>query len=397
MGITIRAATADDTEAMRHVDGRNFGSEVSQADLELRMGVMDLDRFFLAFDGKELVGITGIFGFDVTLPGGAALPMGGITWASVAVTHRRQGVLSSLMARCHDDVDERSEPLAMLGASEGGIYERFGYGICSRHVGFAIDARRAIIRPEYVPRPGTVRFLDDDAAAPHIAATWERYRPQRPCEVSRSEAWHRMMAAARRDIEGDETRTFYLGHADGYAAYRVNSVWNSGAPAHTLWVNELVALTPDAHAALWHTLLSTDLIGTVRTRRMPIDDPLPYLLTDQRQCAMVSNHDGAWANVRDLAACFAARRYAVADRMVMEVDGVRYAVEGAADGAEVTKVRSAPDVRLTRAAAGSLLFGGVSVSALVAGRRATVRNAALARKLDAFVGWSPQPASQTDF
>ncbi|MFT3852789.1 MAG: GNAT family N-acetyltransferase [Ilumatobacteraceae bacterium] len=44
----------------------------------------------------------------------------------VAATHRRQGLLRRLMDACHDDIDARREPVAMLFASEGGIYERFG-------------------------------------------------------------------------------------------------------------------------------------------------------------------------------------------------------------------------------------------------------------------------------
>ena len=71
----------------------------------------------------------------MTLPGGAAVPTGGVTWVSVAVTHRRQGLLGRLLEATHEDIDGRGEPLAALTASEGGIYERFGYGIASRASG----------------------------------------------------------------------------------------------------------------------------------------------------------------------------------------------------------------------------------------------------------------------
>jgi predicted acetyltransferase len=399
MGILIRTATADDTDAMRQVDGRNFGFDMTQADLELRTGVMDLDRFFLAFDGRELIGITGSFSFDVTLPGGATLPMGGVTWVSVAVTHRRRGVMSQLMARAHADIDERGEPLAMLGASEGGIYERLGYGISSRDTTYSIATQRAVIDDDRqpAPPPGAVRFVSDDDVIATVTPLWDRYRITRPHEVSRSEAWHRMMLANRQQAEGEETRGFYLAHRDGYASYRVVGTWTDRAPAHTLWVNEFVALTPAAHGALWHTLLSTDLVTTVKTRCIPPDDPLGYLLTDQRQFVMATNHDGGWTNIRDVARAFSTRRYAVADRVVIEVDGVRYAIDGGPDHAGVSRVRSKPDVTLTHAAAGSLLFGGVGVSALTAGRRATARDAATARRLDAFFRWSPDPYSQTQF
>ena len=47
---------------------------------------------------------------------------------SVASTHRRQGLLTSMMRRQLDDVRAWGEPLAVLTASEPGIYGRFGYG-----------------------------------------------------------------------------------------------------------------------------------------------------------------------------------------------------------------------------------------------------------------------------
>ena len=96
----------------------------------------------------------------MTLPGGRDVPTGGVTWVSVAVTHRRQGVLKQLMQAVHDDIDERGEPLAALTASEGGIYERFDYGIATRRRVVSIDRRRAALAEQFRPPPGTVRLVD---------------------------------------------------------------------------------------------------------------------------------------------------------------------------------------------------------------------------------------------
>ena len=74
-------------------------------------------------------------------------------------------------------------------------------------------------------------------------------------------------------------------------------------------VTEFVAITSDAHAALWHTLLSVDLVGPIISREMPVDDPLPYLLTNPRALQTTMLNDGIWVNVRDVAASFSARRY----------------------------------------------------------------------------------------
>ena len=84
-----------------------------------------------------------------------------MTWVSVAVTHRRQGIMTRLLDAVHDDIDARGEPLAALTASEGGIYERLGYGIATRR---RIDQHRpaggAPAGRASPPRSGTVRIVD---------------------------------------------------------------------------------------------------------------------------------------------------------------------------------------------------------------------------------------------
>ena len=85
--------------------------------------------------------------------------------------------------------------------------------------------------------------------------------------------------------------------------------WNDGRPAHTLDLDELVAVTDEARLALWQVLLNIDLVGTITTRQLPIDDPLPYLLTNPRVVRTVGMNDGVWVNVRDVPICFGARTY----------------------------------------------------------------------------------------
>ena len=65
---------------------------------------------------------------DVTVPGGARVPIAAVTTVTVHPTHRRRGVLRRMMDEQLDDVARRGEPLAVLTASEASIYERFGYG-----------------------------------------------------------------------------------------------------------------------------------------------------------------------------------------------------------------------------------------------------------------------------
>ena len=122
--------------------------------------------------------------------------------------------------------------------------------------------------------------------------------------------------------QGGFAPAFFLAHRDGYAVYRIQEQWNDGRPAHNMQLIELVATSGEAHAALWHTLLGVDLVGPITSRQVPIDDPLPYLLTDQRALRTTDLNDGVWVNVRDVATSFVgAHATAATDRLVVEIDG----------------------------------------------------------------------------
>ena len=47
-------------------------------------------------------------------------------------THRRRGLLRTMMTRLLEDSVEHGESVSMLTASEASIYERFGYGVSTR-------------------------------------------------------------------------------------------------------------------------------------------------------------------------------------------------------------------------------------------------------------------------
>jgi len=397
MPITYRTAEEADWPAICHVDARSFGFLYTPDQMERVRPLHDMSRFELAMDGKELVGVVGVFTLKTTVPGGAQLRMGGVTWVSTAATHRRQGLLTELMARSLADIDRRGEPVAMLGASESGIYERFGFGAATQLRSTTLDRRLAQLRPEFRPKPGAVRFVAGDEAARHVAKIWPRFETQRAGEVARNEVWHRTLFEMNAQPRGGFSPAFYLAHRDGYAIYRVEEHWNDGQPAHDLQVVELVSVTGDAHAALWHTLLGVDLVGPITSRQIAIDDPLPYLLTNPRALRTTALLDGYWVNVRDVGACFSARSYSTEDRVVIEVDGTRWAIDGGPAGGTCRRVRTRPDLTMSTATAGVLLLGGVQATALAAGRRIEARNAEALRRADVFFLTAPAPHCQTHY
>lgn len=401
MTVNIRQPAPNELEELVTLDFRNFGATVEDGDVDEVRGELPLERFLVAEDNGRLVAAAGSYGMELTLPGPTTLPVSGVTWVSVAASHTRRGLAARLMAGLDDMAAGFGEPLLALTASEGGIYERFGYGNATTTRVTEIDRRRTTLDPRWQPDPVELVAAQDHVA--ELMERYERYRLAQVGEVSRpTEEQFRVFTMNR------NKPPFAALHPDGYALYTIEPKWNDGHPAHDLRVSDLIAATPEAHLALWNLLLSIDLVGTIRGyRAMALDDPLPYLLTDPRAARTTDLNDGLWVKVADPMAAFAARSYRVDDRLVLAVvESVDDLVGGAEPAATVAISASGgtgdcattdeePDLRLTRAALGPLLLG-CSASQAALGRRIAGSAAALGRA-DAFFGWSPSAHCRTGF
>ena len=138
MGVDIRAVKTDEElEAFVRTDVRSFGLSWRDDAVDRARRSLELDRTRAAFDTDDgtVVGCSAQLTWQVTVPGGASVPSAAVTWVSVRGTHRRRGVLTSMIGALCDDAVQRGEPLAILFASESVIYGRFGYGAaCARSI-----------------------------------------------------------------------------------------------------------------------------------------------------------------------------------------------------------------------------------------------------------------------
>jgi predicted acetyltransferase len=316
---------------------------------------------------------------------------------STAATHRRQGLARRVIEAVHQDLDERGEPVSSLYASEGGIYEHLAYGAATQQRSISIDARQAEIRPEFRLKSTNVRYLADDDVVRTTTRIWERFRRIRAGEVQVDAAERQFLFDRASKPEDGMTAALYLAHEDGFATYRIKMNWNEGHPAHEMRISQLAAVTPEAHLALWQTLLGVDLVGVIESREVAVDDALPFLLTNPRELRSTGLNDGVWLHCRDIAICFSSRTYRTEDRLVIEADGLRWAIEGGPDGASCRQVKAKPDLITSHAWLSSLLYGGVLPSNLVAGRRMTSRNDDVLRRADLFFPASLAPHCQTHY
>jgi hypothetical protein len=100
MGTDLRVLRREDWDQWYDNLIRAFGGIPEPAEERaLFRELTETDRSIGAWDGDAYVGTAGAFSFRLTVPGGAAVSAAGVTMVSVAATHRRRGVLTSMMRR----------------------------------------------------------------------------------------------------------------------------------------------------------------------------------------------------------------------------------------------------------------------------------------------------------
>ena len=187
--IRIRTGAAEDWTAISDLLGQLFHHTVEPELRDLEGSVFEPERSLVAEEDGALVGCAGAYSRELSVPG-AVLPAAYVTMVGVSPTHRRQGLLNRLMRRQLDDIASAGrEPVAVLWASEGRIYPRYGYGLAAPRLDLDVATRE--IRPPQTPAsPGArLRPVQPADAVKSFAAVYDRLRPERPGWASRDDRW----------------------------------------------------------------------------------------------------------------------------------------------------------------------------------------------------------------
>ncbi len=94
---------------------------------------------------------------------------------------------------------------------------------------------------------------------------------------------------------------------DGYALYTVDRRWTGPNAEFQIKVQELMAATGEAYAALWQYLCGLTHVVEVVANVRPIDEPLQHLIHQPRRVDISHVNDGVWLKPYDRAALCAAR------------------------------------------------------------------------------------------
>ncbi|MET7399976.1 GNAT family N-acetyltransferase [Dactylosporangium sp. NPDC005572] len=397
----LRTATAEDVDAFSRVIRDAFAVPGAPDPSDSIRTVIELPRYLVIEHSGQVVASAGAFTRDLAVPGGV-LPAAHVTAVSVAATHTRKGLLRRMMTHQLGDVPEA---VAVLWASEGRIYQRFGYGLAAQNVTYRIDRREVSLR---VPAAaGTLRQAAPADVVKELAEVYDRVLPGRPGWSSRNATWWAHLTKdPEQQRDGYTAKRAVLfenpaGGVDGYARYKVRNDWTDIGPEHEINVLEVVAATPAAYAELWRFLLRIDLSRRVVLGLGSVEEPLFHLVDEPRQLGGKVG-DGLWVRIVDLPRALTSRKYAAPVDVVLEVTDAllpqnagTWRLRVGAGGALVTcaRVDAAPDVTLDVADLGAAYLGGTRLGTLALNGRVTEHRPGAAAALSTAFGWSVAPVS----
>jgi predicted acetyltransferase len=373
MQIEVRVTTEDERRRWFEVCNIAFSGELRDEEVETDSKLMPLERMLGAYADGALVGTAADFPFTLTIPGGE-LPAAGVTGVGVLPSHRRRGALNELMWHQLADARGREEPLAVLWASEAGIYGRYGYGVATQVAGIEADRDRMVF--DAPPDPDArVRLVDAEEAAEAFPPIYDRVRRETPGMFGRSDDWWKLYRLAdpehRRRGAGPKFHALLEleGQPEAYASYRVKQDWDEGFAQSQLRVMEAVGTSPRATRELWRFLFGVDLVGRVHAWPLAPDNPL-FLLAKEPKRLRMHIGDGLWLRILDVESALARRSYAaegeiaieLVDSLVPENEGV-WRLTSASNGASVER-GGGPELRLGVGTLASTYLGGFSFAEL---------------------------------
>jgi predicted acetyltransferase len=397
----LRTATDGDLEQVARLRREAFADPGEFNPEGTYRTIFEPARAHLIEQDGQVVGVTGAFTRDLAIPG-AVVPAAHVTGVSVSPVHTRKGLLTRLMQA---QLTDAPEALAVLWASEGRIYPRFGYGLAAQNV--TIRADRRDLRITAPPAPGTLRGGLPADLIKELSEVYSRVLPHKPGWSSRDGAWWKHLTAdpeTRRE-GGTKARAVLFenpdGVVDGFARDRIRPNWDDNGPKQEVNVIEVVAATPAAYAELYRFLLRIDLSRTLVQGLTSADDPLFHLVDEPRQLGAKAG-DGLWVRLTDVPRALTARRYAAPIDVVFELTDTlrpdnagRWRLRAGAGGALVTCQRADgdPDFELGISELSAVYLGGTRLGALhLAGRVTEHRPGAVAAASTAF-SWPVAPYS----
>ncbi len=334
MSIDVRLS--DDPARYLATDQMVWPGEETPHAADMLSGVPADQRFVVDLpEGPEDThsGLYGVRPMELSLPGGALVPVAGLTLVGVHPDSRRRGVLTAMMTHHLAQTHEAGLAISALHASEPGIYGRFGYGTAALQLQVELGRGTVLHAPH----------LEEDARAitTHLVSGTRAGLPDRvrECVLRQAPAAPGTMVGTKafmdrlwgpelpEELRDKEPRRLLFarraGQDIGFVGLRRAHKWDNERPSGTVTVG-LPTGPPAARLALMRRVLDLDLMGTTKLESIGVDDPVLSWVGGPRATGDLKTWDSTWIRLTDLGAAWSLRTYESDCSVVVEVTD-RYA------------------------------------------------------------------------
>lgn len=391
MSIEIRACR-DEKELASYAEVLAYAFAINdRSGLQAEIEAVTPESTVCAFDDGKAVSTLGIMPLTVYL-NGRPVSMGGVTGVGTLPGYRRQGLLRATMSEALGRMHNEGTAFALLWASMGAIYQRFGYGIATPLLRYSFDPRAVALLPGYTSGGGCT-LVPLEHARERIAPIYERFAAPRNLLLQRDDflwSWDTLRAKANesryvvvyRDADGRDS---------GYVVYktREQETPQRTVPPQILDVLDIAWLDIDAYVGLWECIRAHDMVREVQMRWMAAeDDPMPLMLAEPRMLN-AATFDGTWLRVVDVASALAARPYSSAGRLRIAIrdelcpwNAGTWELETDGPSTSVKRTSEPEDMAMPAASLATLLTGHRNATTLERARRIEPASQAALRTAD---------------
>lgn len=270
-------------------------------------------------DDQPIVGGAFAYEFQMSVPGGACVPVAGLGGVSISPVAQGQGGLSMLINAHLQQSINAGDAASVLMASESGLYQRYGYGVATEMAEWHLNTRESTLQCPVSDEIAIRLIHDRSQAVEMLQRIYESAVSARQGGIHRSAQWWPMV------LNDDDQSWFGCGpefvavaFAEGnlpcgYALYKLRG--NTGTESghgrinQQVIVSEIAAINVESELALFSYLSRLAMVRKLVWSVAPTDPLVRHFMRDPRQLWQHARTDMMWLRPLDLPALFGSIEY----------------------------------------------------------------------------------------
>ena len=252
--------------------------------------------------------------------GTGLVPTAVINTIGVRSTHRRQGIMRSLMTSRLQSFKDSGIATAVLTASDAQLYGRFGFAPTMRSQRVSVKVRDFAFRPDVEVAPGRVEMCKPAALErdyDRIALAFDASHRGAHAHEQRHRSHHLALFNGDDNTPAKDVRALAYfagpnepkpGQVQGFVTYKATTPTGHQWPDN-LDIVALCAPTPAIERRLWQELASIELIETITQPNAPLSGSVHLALKDIRAWQEKDVEDSIWLRILDVQRALSQRGY----------------------------------------------------------------------------------------